>query len=131
MVQQATVEAINQEFTDAVRRRDAAAAAALYTEDAIMLPPNSEMIRGRPSINAALQAMLDAGVRELTLETVDVKYLGDVAYEVGNYGLKAEPGGGQSISDRGKYVVVWKRQGGGPWQLAVDIWNTSMPAPAA
>jgi ketosteroid isomerase-like protein len=33
-------------------------------------------------------------------------------------------------SDPGKYVVVWKRQED-DWKLAVDIWNTNSPLPAA
>ncbi len=70
------------------------------------------------------------GVRELTLETVDVEYLGDVAYEVGAYTLKIEPEGGQAATDKGKYVVVWKRQADGRWKLQVDIWNTNTPLPA-
>ena len=31
-------------------------------------------------------------------------------------------------STSGKYIVVWKRDGG-QWKLHRDIWNTSMPAP--
>jgi ketosteroid isomerase-like protein len=30
-------------------------------------------------------------------------------------------------ADRGKYIVVWKRDGG-QWRLHRDSWNTSMPA---
>jgi ketosteroid isomerase-like protein len=26
-----------------------------------------------------------------------------------------------------KYVVIWKRQGGGHWMMAVDIWNSLPP----
>jgi ketosteroid isomerase-like protein len=31
--------------------------------------------------------------------------------------------------DRGKYIVVWKDEGG-KWKLHRDIWNSSLPAPS-
>jgi hypothetical protein len=52
---------------------------------------------------------------------------GDSAYEVGKYTLGGE--GGQ-VMNQGKYIVIWKKQGG-EWKLYRDIWNTSMPAPGS
>jgi ketosteroid isomerase-like protein len=68
---------------------------------------------------------MDAGVKEVKLTVVEVEPHGDTAHEVGTYVLTGE--GGKTI-DSGKYVVVWKRQGG-QWKLHRDIWNTNMPAP--
>ena len=129
MLQQA-VQDTNREWMEAVKRGDPASLAALYTEDATLLPPNSEAIRGRQGIEAFFKAGMQMGISEATLETVDVEYLGDVAYEVGAYTMKIEPEGGQATADKGKYVVVWKREGDGPWKLAVDMWNTNTPLPA-
>ena len=129
MLQQA-VQDTNREWMEAVKRGDPASLAALYTEDATLLPPNSKAIRGRQGIEAFFKAGMQMGISEATLETVDVEYLGDVAYEVGAYTMKIEPEGGQATADKGKYVVVWKRDGDGPWKLAVDMWNTNTPLPA-
>ena len=129
MLQQA-VQDTNREWMEAIKRGDPASIAALYTEDATLLPPNSEAIRGRQGIEAFFKAGMQMGISEATLETVDVEYLGDVAYEVGAYTMKIEPEGGQATTDQGKYMVVWKREGDGPWKLAVDMWNTNTPLPA-
>lgn len=32
-----------------------------------------------------------------------------------------------NVADRGKYLVIWNRDGA-TWKLHRDIWNTSMPA---
>jgi ketosteroid isomerase-like protein len=64
------------------------------------------------------------GIKEATLDTVEVEAHGDAAYEVGRYTLKGD--GGQLL-DQGKYVVIWKRVGG-QWRLHRDIWNSSLPA---
>ncbi len=129
MLQQA-VQDTNREWMEAVKRGNPASVAALYTEDATLLVPNIEPIRGRQGIEAFFKAGMQMGIREATLQTVDVEYLGDTAYEVGAYTMKIEPEGGQAATDKGKYVVVWKRQDDGPWKLHVDIWNTNTPPPA-
>lgn len=128
MLQQA-VQDTNREWMEAIKRGDPASIAALYTEDATLLPPNSEAIRGRQGIEAFFNAGMKMGISEATLETVDVTYLGDVAYEVGAYTMKIEPEGSQAETDRGNYVVVWKRESDGTWKLAVDMWNTNTPLP--
>jgi ketosteroid isomerase-like protein len=44
------IEKANLKWCEGVRQGNATAVAALYTDDAILLPPNSEMIRGRQGI---------------------------------------------------------------------------------
>ena len=49
----ATIEKLNDAWTAAFNKGDAAAvAAALYSEDAYVLPPGSAMVKGRPEIEA-------------------------------------------------------------------------------
>ena len=38
--------------------------------------------------------------------------------------MKADGG---VVADRGKYIVIWKNEGGS-WKLHKDIFNTSQPA---
>ena len=122
----ADILACNKHFMDAFGRGDAAGLAHLYTGGGQLLPPNSEVVAGRDAIRAFWQGALDAGLTEATLDTVEVDSTGDTAVEVGRYALRAK--GGQ-VADAGKYVVVWKREGGG-WKLHRDIWNTNRPAPS-
>ena len=72
------------------------------------------------------QSVMDMGIKTASLETVELDPQGDTATEVGKYTLGADCG---TVADTGKYVVVWKKEGG-HWRLHRDIWNTSV-APAA
>lgn len=125
------IEATNARSIEAWGRGDAASVAALYTEDATVLPPNSQIVRGRKEVERFWKQMMQRGVRVVELRTLDVTQSGDFAYEVGAYALQIRPKRGRATTDKGKYVVVWKRQHDGSWQLAVDIWNTDSPLPAA
>jgi uncharacterized protein (TIGR02246 family) len=117
----ATIEKLNDAWTAAFNKGDAAAVAVLYTEDAYVLPPGSAMVKGRAAIEAfwrqAAQQMSDA-----KLTTVDVLPLGrSAAREIGTVTLKTKSQPAQEVI--GKYVVVWRKVGR-DWKLATDIWNT-------
>jgi len=123
-----TVEDTNRIFGDSVRRGDAAAVSALYTEDAILLPPNSDMIKGRSSTHGFWNGAINMGVKDAVLTTVELIDLGDMVHEVGNYALKIQPEGQAASEDKGKYVVLWKKMPDGSFKLHRDIWNSSLPA---
>ena len=120
----AAIEAANAKFSEAYARGDAKALSAMYTSDAIVFPPDSEMIRGNEAIGEFWKATRDSGVQSAALTTVDVERSGDVAYEVGKVSLTIQPAGKEPTTAVAKYVVVWKRQTDGAWKLHRDIWNS-------
>ena len=116
------------QFMDAVSRGDAAAVAMYYTEEARLLPPNSDAVVGMEAIQAFFQESFEAGVTDFQLMPAAVKVMGDVAYERGEFQLTIQPEMGEPIMDRGKYVSIWKSVMG-EWKIDIGIWNTSMPLP--
>jgi len=121
------IQAGNENFMAAFKRGDAAGVAACYAEDAWLLPPNGSIVTGAPDITVFWQGMMKLGIKEARLETKLLEERGDLAVEVGQYTLTIQPEGAGAITDVGKYVVVWKDDGG-TWKLHIDIWNTSAPA---
>lgn len=122
------IEANTKALVAAFNKGDAAAVAGMYTKDAKLLPPNSEMVEGTQNIQAYWQGAISAGAKLEALDTVEVEARGDMAAEVGKYTLTIPQAGGQTVTDQGKYLVVWKKQGQ-TWKLALDIWNTNKPLP--
>jgi uncharacterized protein (TIGR02246 family) len=129
MVQQASdvrreIDRVNAQFVAAFNRGDAAGAVGVYTEDATILPPGSDLFQGRQNIQQFWQAAMDSGVRAVKLETLDLRVSGDTAREIGRATLTLRTEGGSEATDTAKYVVVWE-QSAGNWRWAVDIWNSN------
>jgi uncharacterized protein (TIGR02246 family) len=116
---QADIAAVNRQFEAAIRKGDGAAISALYTADAIVMPPDGPFVKGRTNIaqmwSGAIQQM---DIKDVTLSSVELEVNGDVATEVGEAVLALA-----SSTAVVKYVVVWRRVDG-RWYLHRDIWNT-------
>jgi len=120
----AGIEATNAQFMEAFSQGDAAGVAACYTEDAQLMPPNSEIVSGRAALQEGFQELIDGGY-ELQLETTEVEGHGDTAHEIGTYTMAVD---GETV-DEGKYIVIWKNVDG-QWKLHRDIFNSNNPPPA-
>ena len=120
----AEIQAADEQFAAAFAAGDAAAVAALYTDDGMLLPPNGDFVSGRAAIQGFWRAVMGMGVASAKLTVVEAESIGDTAWEVGRYNLYTAAG---DAIDEGKYIVVWKRTEAG-WRLHRDIWNSSRPA---
>jgi uncharacterized protein (TIGR02246 family) len=128
------IQEANNAFMAAVRAGNGAQLVRdYYADDAIVLPPNQDAVSGKTQIEALWTGLLKSGVQEISLITDRVEQGADLAYEVGRYSMTIKPPQGETITDRGKYVVAWRRQPDGKWKAKADIFNTSMPSqpPAA
>ena len=116
------IEQVNARFVEAFKAGDAATIASLYTETAKVLPPDATEVTGREAIQSLWQSGIDDGLKDLTLEAVDVEASGDLAYEIGLFTIQVPAENDAMATAGGNYVVVWKRDAG-DWRLHVDTWN--------
>ena len=122
------IEAANLQFVAALKRGDAAGAAANYAEDAIVMMANFPAWQGRGAIERGFAEWLgEAKILDETLTIVDVMLVGDVAVETGAYAERHQAPQGAMSTDKGKYLVVWKMQGDGTWKVVRDISNSDLP----
>jgi uncharacterized protein (TIGR02246 family) len=83
------IEAANARFEQDFGKGDAAALARMYTENATVLPPDSDMLTGRDAIQAFWQGTIQGGLKNLTLKAVQVDELGaGAAKEIGRFTLE-------------------------------------------
>ena len=125
-----TIAAASREFSARYEQGDATGQAALYTLDAVILPPGRPAIRGR----AAIQAYWTLAPGQRVLEhrvTADSVIVEDrVAYDWGTFTVRGERNG-EGYRGGGKYLIVWREVAPGTWQMQFDMWNAGPPAPAS
>jgi uncharacterized protein (TIGR02246 family) len=117
------IKTTGAEFEDAFNDGDGAAVGALYTQDAAVLPPDGARVDGRKAIAEFWQGAIDAGLKNLDLQTLEVLDAGDLAVEVGKVSLTTTGSVGKAVPMAGKYIVIWQRDDDGAWRLHRDIWN--------
>ena len=119
------IEEQNERYEAAWNEQDAQALASYYSTQAITMPPNSEMLRGRNNILEDMRATFESGATTLDLETLEI---GGDPNDVWEVGIFTVYGPDEEVLDRGKYIVIWKKEDG-EWKIQRDIWNTDMPLP--
>lgn len=121
------IRAADARFAEAFSRSDWNTVGAFYADDAVMLMPNADAMRGAAAIRQSFN-MMNGMSPNLRLSTDRVVQSGDLAYQTGTYQMTMTAAGGSAQSDRGKYLTVWRRQPNGDWKIVADMINTSMPA---
>jgi uncharacterized protein (TIGR02246 family) len=118
------LDAQRKALVEAVTRRDAAAAAKIFTSDAKWMLPGFETIMGRDAIWKFWQAGLASGIAQgIVFVPADLTGEGD--------GLVAETGtlstldGEGKEKDRSRYLIVWKLEEG-MWRIHWDMANSEL-----
>lgn len=115
------------QFAGRLKAQDADGTAAMYTEDAVLLPPDLPPVSGRAAIREFFARTNAGGSPGVELATVETLVLGDHAWRQGSFRLDG-PGDGEPVT--GKFVELWKKVDG-RWLIHRDIWNSNAPPPAA
>lgn len=113
-------------WTKAYNQSDSVGCTAIYAEDAMMLPPNQPMVRGKQAIKEVNQRILDQVGGTHSTRIIDFGVEGDLAYQVGTYAMTDT-----KTPDQGKFVNIFRQQRDGSWKLQVAIFNSDQPLPTS
>ena len=105
---------------------DAAGIAALYTEDAQLLPPDQEIIDGRAAIQEFFARTNPPGSAAIEIATVETLVLGGYAHRQGSFRFM---GSGNGSVAAGKFLELWKKVDG-KWLIHREMWSANAPPPA-
>jgi ketosteroid isomerase-like protein len=130
---EAAIRAASKAWSDAAQAKDVDKAVSFYATDGIQLTDKGPLVDDAATLHAGWQKMLALPGPGLSLQTskVEVAKSGDIAYEYGAYDFAVADSAGKITDQKGKYVVIWKKQTDGTWKAAVDINNTDAPTPPA
>jgi|SRR5438270_1557111 len=117
---------LTQDFSTAFNTGNYDQAAALFAHDGVLMAPFHESAYGQKSVERLLRQLGEAGYSEMRLETTRIDHSGDMAMEMGRFSVVLRTPTGTLISERGKYVKVWRRLGA--WLTIADCWNWTSQA---
>ena len=121
----AALTQLGQSYVQAVLTGNADSVAALYTEDAVEMPPNMRARAGTAAIKAGYQP---SGTTAFTMTSGRIDGRGDLAYDRGTWSWTGiMPGKAEPTSETGKYLVIARRQADGSWRWTDMIWNSDAP----
>ncbi|MFI4967206.1 MAG: YybH family protein [Gammaproteobacteria bacterium] len=104
--------------------KDAAAIAALYSDDAILMPPNLAPVKSKIAVGDFMRQMLVPPYGSMLLNVAETVVSGDYAFSSGFYTVLRTDG---TTLDNGKFVEVLKNESGS-WHIYRDIYNSDMAA---
>jgi len=128
---EAAIRAQTASWVKAYNGGDAKAVAALYAEDALLLPPGASGVSGRPAILAFftkdIAGSKAAGAVFVVPSRTDVGVSGDLGWESGTYKVTVKG----AVIETGKFLSV-SRKNEEKWFYIRDTWNADAPiAPPA
>ena len=94
---------------------------ALYTDNAVFMPPNKPLLRGRGSLKGFYDGLLTGGSKDLKLTVSDVAGHGPLAYESGSYSMV-----NGTVPDRGKFLFIFRNMAG-TWKIEYTSWSSDLP----
>jgi ketosteroid isomerase-like protein len=115
-------------YLKAVLAGDVPAIAAMFQHDAVVMPPNQPLFKGRAAIGQFYAGLCHgpAKVTAFTFTHLDSTSIGETAYDIGTYKQTLTVPPGHSVEDTGKYSVILKRAGN-EWKIAYLIFNSDLP----
>lgn len=109
-------------FSEAYVSNDTDALKNLYSEDALLLPPGSD-VRGRDA--AGQYFRWGPRYRQLahSMTSSELMIRGDIAVDVGTWHSTNQRGEDPPATASGRYLVVWVRHSDGRWRMQYDMWH--------
>ena len=120
----AVMEADNARWLEAYNTNNPAAFPAMYTADAVLLPPGGEPVHGRQAIGQFWENRLKAGNRKNhTFEIVAIQQDEKLAYQIAEWTVLVATATGETTKASGNTVRIFERELGGEWLTKVHIFN--------
>ena len=103
---------------------------ALYDADAVMVPPNADLVDGLQGVQGYRFGFISTPGVELHFEVIraEVSASADMGWTLALVDITINRPDGTVESDLVRNVLVWKKQADGSWKVAADIWNSGIPA---
>ncbi len=125
----AALHAAASAYHAAATAKDAARVVTLYDEDAVMVPPNADLVDGLQGVKGYRFGFINTPGVALHFEIVraEVSASADMGWTLALGDITINRPDGTVGSDLIRDFHVWKKQADGSWKVVADIWNSGIP----
>ncbi len=95
----------------------------MYTDDAIVIPPSSEILAGPTAIKGFWAEVLKGGISEYVIDTINLHINGNTAHQTAYWEAHLTAADGKIIHFDGTMTNVLERQDNGQWKISMQSWN--------
>ena len=89
-----------------------------------MLAPNAPIATGKEALAKAIASDFASGDTTWHPNKVGVAQSGELGYTSGTTDLTFKDASGKTVTKKGNYLTVWKKEvGGGSWKVLFDSFN--------
>ncbi len=117
------IENFNNVWSSGYTQGNTEGLTGLYTENAVVFPPSSEILEGRTEIQAYLEGMRKAGVSEYSIFNVDTDIQENIIYESALWEATRVDNEGNITKLEGNISNVFEKQNDGSWKIKFQSWN--------
>jgi ketosteroid isomerase-like protein len=109
--------------------KDLEKSVAFFDNEGSMLPSNAPIATGKDALTKLIGSAFATPDYTLSWHAnkVGVARSGELGYTSGTYDFSIKDASGKTISDKGKYLTVWKKEADGAWKVLFDTYNSDLP----
>ena len=128
---ESAIRAADQGWARVFGAKDLQGSLEFCADNASFMAPNAPVAIGKDAIGKSFTAFFTLSDLKITWHPIKIEVArsGDLGYSTGEYDMSFKDPAGKTITDRGKYVTVWKKQPNGGWKVIYDIFNSDLAAP--
>ncbi len=124
----ATLAKIREAWVQALRNKQLEPILKFYASDAVFLQPTGERITGATALRGLFQTIMATFNSDLTLHSQNLETSGNLAYDSGDFEETLTTiATGAKIITKGSYIIIYKRQSNGAWQIVQHVWTGTPP----
>ncbi|MBI1941234.1 MAG: SgcJ/EcaC family oxidoreductase [Acidobacteria bacterium] len=129
----ATLRDLDAQWSKATAAKDVEGFVGFFADDGMLFPPSTPKVTEKDGIRKwATEMITNPGFAVgWQVTKAEAARSSDLGYTMGTYELTVHDPKGKPVTDRGKYITVWKKQADGTWKVAADIFNSDLPAAGA
>jgi len=120
------IEGRLQQYEDRFNEADAVALSELFAEEVVYYGPLGTVFVGRDAVEERYRQSVEAGFRDMIVETIEIDVLGDMAWDIARYTITSP--NGEPLE--GYHLAILEKVDG-EWIVQRTLVNAVMPKPPA